>query len=223
AHPAPSVSARPLRARLSRPYPDAMFTGLVQAVGTVAAAVATPDGLDLTIDAPRWAHSPEHGASISVNGVCLTHTGRSGRPLTFRAVAETLSRSTLGDLRAADRVNLEHAVRADTLMGGHFVQGHIDALTRVRSVNADPADWRVEFDAAPPLLELLIPKGSVCIDGVSLTVARVGPDSFGVALIPTTLELTTLGALRPGSRVNIETDMIVRSVVNVLSLRAGRG
>lgn len=200
-----------------------MFTGLVQAVGVVTAAQSSHEGLDLTIDAGSWGYAPEHGASVCVSGVCLTHTGQSGRPLRFRAVAETLARTTLGDLRAGDRVNLEHAVRADTLMGGHFVQGHIDAVSRVRGVNADPADWRVEFEAGPGLLELMIPKGSVCIDGVSLTVARVGSDGFGVALIPTTLELTTLGSLKAGSRVNIETDMIVRSVVHVLNLRAGRG
>lgn len=201
-----------------------MFTGLVQAVGTVHEAHPSPAGLRLVIDPGAWPHRAAHGESISVSGVCLTHTGtESDRLLTFDAVSETLSKTTLGSLRAGGRVNLEHAVRADTLMGGHFVQGHVDAVGTVASVNADEKDWRVMFTAPASAMECMVPTGSVTIDGVSLTVAGVHGEgaerTFHVALIPTTLALTTLKALRAGDRVNIETDMIARTVVNFMRLR----
>jgi riboflavin synthase len=199
-----------------------MFTGLVQAVGTVAEARPSAAGLRLVIDPGAWPHRAAHGESISVSGVCLTHTGtESDRLLAFDAVAETLGKTTLGGLKPGSRVNLEHAVRADTLMGGHFVQGHVDAVGKVEAVNADERDWRVTFSAPPAVMECIVPTGSVCIDGVSLTVAGVesGGRRFWVALIPTTLELTTLRGLSVGDGVNIETDMIARTVVNFMRLR----
>jgi riboflavin synthase len=162
------------------------------------------------------------GDSICVNGVCLTVAGlgrgrawRGGRALEFDVIPETLSRTTLGDLKVGDGVNLEHAVTASTLMGGHFVQGHVDGVGRVVSVRRGD-DWRVRVRVPRELRALMIPKGSVCVDGVSLTIAALRTDGFEVALIPTTLERTTLSRLRAGDRVNIEADMLVKAVAAVL-------
>ncbi len=197
-----------------------MFTGLVQAIGEVRRAERLGPALRLTIEPLDWDHRPVHGASICVNGVCLTHTGtESDNLLTFDAVAETLARTTLGSLRPGSRVNLEHAVRAQDYLGGHSVQGHVDAVGRVESINPDPGDWRVRFSAPPRAMDCIVPKGSVCIDGVSLTITDTAADTFGVALIPTTLRLTTLGERRVGDEVNIETDVIARTVVEFLRRR----
>ena len=200
-----------------------MFTGLVQRVGTVAELSPTDRGARLVVDLGGWSHAPSPGDSISVSGCCLTVAGGvEGGRAAFDVVTETLARTTLGDRRPGDRVNLEHAVRADTLMGGHFVQGHVDALGDVVGVRDDPEDWRLEVAPGPDAMPCVAPKGSITIEGVSLTIASVGGDRFDVALIPTTLELTTLGSLRAGDRVNLETDIIARTVVSYLErTRAG--
>ncbi len=207
-----------------------MFTGLVQAVGRVEAINPTPAGAQLIIDPRQWAHAPAHGDSIAVSGCCLTvaqppHTPRapnrpaSDRLLHFDAVAETLRRTTLGSLRPGSPVNLEHAVRADTLMGGHFVQGHIEGVGRVTRINRDPADWRVTIESPADLMDAVIPKGSIAVEGVSLTVAAVDHNSFTIALIPTTLALTTLASLNEDDAVNLETDMLARAVAHILARR----
>ena len=176
-------------------------------------------GARLVVGPRGCGHRPAEGDSISVSGCCLT-VARGSDPargrIAFDVIPETLGKTILGDLKPGSRVNLEHAVRADTLMGGHFVQGHIDGVGAVRRVQADEADWRIEIGAPAELMDCIIPKGSIALDGVSLTIAEVFKDGFGVALIPTTLELTTLGALKAGSRCNIETDMIARQVAWVV-------
>lgn len=204
-----------------------VFTGLVQAVGRVAEVQRHGRGpaasVRLRVDGGSWGYRPELGDSIAVDGVCLTAAeigaGRSGRRgragVAFDVVPETLAKTTLGNLKVGDRVNLEHAVTAATLMGGHFVQGHVDGVGRVVSVREGP-DWRVRVRVPRELRPLMIPKGSVCVDGVSLTIAAVHADGFEVALIPTTLELTTLADLREGDGVNIEADMLVKAVASVL-------
>lgn len=209
-----------------------MFTGLIQAVGRITSITPTGDGAAcgsgggggggggarIEIDPGGWSHRPNVGDSIAISGCCLTlaePVTSAGRFL-FDAVRETLDRTTLGSLAPGHRVNLEHAVRADTLMGGHFVQGHIEGLATVARVQRKEADWRISFTAPDELMDATIPKGSIAIDGVSLTVARVDRNTFEVALIPTTLELTTLGDLREGDRVNIETDMLARAAVHAL-------
>ena len=191
-----------------------MFTGLVQAMGTVAGIEARGPGLRVRVDFGAWGHRPAVGDSIAIDGCCLTVVEFDGTVASFDAVRETVDLTTVGSRRAGDRVNLEHAVRADTLMGGHMVQGHIDGVGEVVSVTTEAGDCRVEVRPPRELMEFMVPKGSVAIDGVSLTVARVGPETVGVALIPATMAATTLGAIRVGDRVNIEADAMAKTVVH---------
>lgn len=200
-------------------YTRGVFTGLVQHVGSVASSEPSASGVRLVVDTRGWKHQPTVGDSISVSGVCLTVSPGSDPArglLAFDVIPETLDKTVLGGLAPGARVNLEHAVRADTLMGGHFVQGHIDGIGVVRRVQADPADWRIEIEAPADLMECITPKGSIALDGVSLTIAGVERWGFSVAIIPTTLELTTLGELKQGARCNLETDMIARQVAWVM-------
>jgi riboflavin synthase len=201
-----------------------MFTGIVQAIGRVAGAQAAASGLALTIDPGQWAHEPATGDSIAVDGVCLTVTERGpGRRLRFDVIRQTLDVTTLGALCAGDRVNLEHAVTPATLLGGHVVQGHVDGVATVTAVtcSAEEVRWRVE----PPahLADLIIDKGSVALAGVSLTVAALCGTAFEVALIPTTLRLTTLGDVRAGSQLNIEPDYLAKIVVQWLRRNGAPG
>jgi riboflavin synthase len=199
-----------------------MFTGLVQSIGTVTEARPSPAGLSLTIDPTPWTHTPAHGDSINVSGVCLTianHPDTASRAWRFDAIPETLSKTTLGSLRPGSRINLEHALRATDYLGGHFVQGHIDGIATVARVQPDPADWRIAFDIPEPLRIYLAPKGSIALDGVSLTIAALTPTGLEVALIPTTLEKTTLAALKLGDKVNVEMDMLAKMIVGLLRQR----
>lgn len=196
-----------------------MFTGLVQAVGIVTKLERLGRGPDapvrLSIDPGSWDHNPGPGDSISVSGVCLTVAKRpsaKARVWEFVAIPETLAKTTLGGLRVGSRVNLEHALTPSTLMGGHLVQGHVDGVGEVVSIRRGE-DWRVRVRVPVGLREFVVPKGSVCLDGVSLTIAKMYEDGLEVALIPTTLEMTTLGALKQGDAVNIETDMVVKTIV----------
>lgn len=194
-----------------------MFTGLVQAVGEVAGVQSHSQGIALQIHFRGWDHTPSVGDSISIAGVCLTVTRIEQDGLaSFDVIPESIARTTLSGLAPGDKVNLEHASRVDTLFGGHIVQGHVDGVGKVRSINKADGEWRV--DIAPPieLMPLIAPKGSITIDGVSLTVACVNADSFDVALIPVTLECTTLGKLKTDDQSNIETDVIARQVAHYL-------
>ena len=192
-----------------------MFTGLVEEAGEVVAR----EGTRLTVAAQRVHEDSELGASIAVNGVCLTVAARAGRELGFDLGPETLSRTALGDLRAGDRVNLERPLRLGGLVGGHLVQGHVDGVGIVTKLerDGDTARLRVEW-RDPALARLLIPQGSVAVDGVSLTVAALDATAFEIMLIPHTLDQTTLGGLAGGRRVNLEMDMIGKYVQRFLSL-----
>lgn len=193
-----------------------MFTGLVQAVGGVYALEPRPFGARLLVSPGAWDHSPSTGDSICVSGCCLT-LAEAGRAWAFDLVHETLAKTKLGGLRAGDRVNLEHSVTPTTLMGGHFVQGHVDGVGRVSTVQAGD-DWRLGVALDAELMPFMTPKGSVCLDGVSLTIA--GLDRAGrtieIALIPTTLERTTLGRLKAGDPINVEADVLAKTIVNVM-------
>ncbi|MGC8624507.1 MAG: riboflavin synthase [Phycisphaerae bacterium] len=195
-----------------------MFTGIVQALGTIVAATDTTAGRRFVVDIGELGPGIyQIGESMAVSGVCLTVVRVEPRgQLEFDAVRETLMVTTLGEKRAGDRVNLERSLRAGDAMGGHFVQGHIDAVAKVTRVQNDPADWRIYFALPAACRDLIVPKGSVALDGVSMTVATVDPTTFSVAVIPLTREKTTLGLLKNGDRVNIETDILNRTIVTYL-------
>lgn len=191
-----------------------MFTGLVQAMGEVIEAQTGPAGLRLRIQSPGW--TPADGDSISVSGVCLTQSGpSSGGILTFTAVPETLAATTLGTLRPGGRVNLERSMAVGDLMGGHSVQGHIDAVGTVERVQPAP-DYRIFIRPPAAFMKFVVPKGSIAVDGVSLTIAGVEPATFNIALIPTTLAKTTVSALKPGDPCNLESDILARTIVHYL-------
>jgi riboflavin synthase alpha subunit len=190
-----------------------MFTGIVRERGRVASADEGPNGLRLLVEAPLLAPGATVGDSVAVNGVCLTVTAADDGTLGFDAVPETLSRSSLGAVRAGDDVNLEPALRAGDPIGGHYVQGHVDAVGRVRSVEKETdGGVRVWFDASPAVLRYLVEKGSVAVDGVALTVTELDPAGFAVALVPHTLAATTLGAISRGASVNLEVDVLAKYV-----------
>ena len=196
-----------------------MFTGLVQALGIVLASTDIDAGKRLTVSLAELIDAPiQPGDSVCVSGVCLTVVKRANGNLQFDVITETLNRTSLGQKKSQDRVNLELSLRPDSFVGGHFVQGHVDAVATVAAVKEDAADWRITFAVPPDIMMYLVPKGSVAVDGVSMTIAEVGPNSFTLAVIPTTLERTTLSALRAGDKVNVETDILARTVVNWLNL-----
>jgi riboflavin synthase alpha subunit len=168
------------------------------------------------IEAPAVAGAADVGDSVSVSGCCLTVVRvRDGR-LRFDAVPETLSRSTLGDLEAGADVNLEPALRAGELLGGHYVQGHVDAVGRVRSAEPEGEGVRLRIEAPETVLRYCAEKGSIAVEGVSLTITELRPDSFAVALVPHTLAVTTLGSLAPGDRVNLEVDVLAKYVERLI-------
>ena len=193
-----------------------MFTGLVESTGTVASVERDGDGARLSVSTPLAAELAD-GDSIAVNGVCLT--ARAVQPDGFAAdvMAETLRRSSLGPLAAGDRVNLELPLRADGRLGGHVVQGHVDGIGTVASAVADGFARVVRVDAPADLLRYVVEKGSIAIDGVSLTVAAVDEDGFEVSLIPETLERTTFGSLEPGRTVNLEVDVLAKYVEKLIT------
>ncbi len=200
-----------------------MFTGIVEAVGQVVRIDHRGDLAALVIDAGIASGGAKVGDSIAVNGACLTVTACEGSRLSFEAVAETLQRTNLGDLAPGYAVNLERAVRADQRLDGHVVQGHVDATGRVRSLERRGDDVRLVVDCGREFADLLVDKGSVTIDGVSLTVVTAGSDGFDVALIPHTLEVTILGRRRPGDRVNLEADVLGKYVKKYVEKVLGSG
>ena len=191
-----------------------MFTGIIEHQGRVAALRPEAWGARLEIDACGWAHAPGDGDSVAVNGCCLTVVGapRPGEPLRFDVVPQTLALTTVGALRAGDAVNLEHAATPSTLLGGHLIQGHVDGVGEVLSVSNSGGEWRTRIGAPDSVAPFLLERGSVAVDGVSLTLAAVGPGWFEVALIPATLAKTTLRERAAGSRVNLEADHLAKMV-----------
>ena len=189
-----------------------MFTGLIREVGTVGSMV----GGRLTVEAPETAPGAQLGDSIAIDGVCLTVVARVASTLSFDAVPETLARTALGTLEQGSRVNLEPALRAGEPLGGHYVQGHVDGVGSVGTVMPAGGGTRVRFEAPVELLRYIVEKGSIAVQGTSLTVAAVDTAGFEVALIPHTLAATTLGSLLPGDRVNLETDVLAKYVEKLL-------
>jgi riboflavin synthase len=188
-----------------------MFTGLVADLGKVSAVDATADGVTLAVRT-RLAGEITEGDSVAVNGVCLTATAIAGEEFRAEVMHETLRRSSLAEVATGSDVNLELALRASDRLGGHIVQGHVDGLGAIRSVAADGFARVVTIAAPADLLRYVVEKGSIAVNGVSLTVVDVGGDAFSVSLIPETLERTTLGAAVPGTPVNLEVDVVAKYV-----------
>jgi riboflavin synthase len=185
-----------------------MFTGIVEEVGVVDSA-----GDRLVVSAPKVSSDSEVGSSVAVSGVCLTVVDRDGDRLAFDVSSETLRRSSLGRLRAGARVNLERSVTLLTRLGGHLVQGHVDGVGEVAAMTPEPdRGARLMVTVPDALRRFMVEKGPVALDGVSLTVASLDGDRFEVALVPFTLEATTLGAAAPGAEVNLEVDVIAKYV-----------
>ncbi len=194
-----------------------MFTGIVRERGRLVAVERTGAGVRLTLDAPETAQATAVGDSVSLDGCCLTATAVENGRLTFDAVPETLRRTTLGRLQDGAALNVEPAVRAGESLGGHYVQGHVDAVGRVRSVEPEGDGARIWFEAPREVLRYCAEKGSIAINGVSLTIAELAADSFAVALVPHTLAITTLGALVAGDEVNLEVDVLAKYVERLIA------
>ena len=189
-----------------------MFTGLVEEKGTVRQLKTSNSACDLTIEAPLVSEDVSIGDSIAINGCCLTVVSINGKLLTFQAGSETLGRTNLGQLQPESAVNLERSLQVGQRMGGHYVSGHVDALGTVDERN-DDGEWAEFWFRVPAeLTKQMAPKGSVTVDGISLTIVNVESDRFSVALIPHTLDVTTLGGRNVGDQVNIETDVLAKYV-----------
>lgn len=194
-----------------------MFTGIIKMLAPVEAVRRATGGARIVIDLEDLAAGAGRGDSVSVNGACLTVAEKRGSVCEFDAVAETLSRTTLGSLRPGDRVNIEPSLRVGDQLGGHFVLGHVDGIGEIAALTraGEGAEMQVSADAA--LAALMVPKGSVAVDGISLTLVGVGKAHFTCAVIPTTLQETTLGSRRPGDKVNVEADLLGKMVAKLLA------
>ena len=202
-----------------------MFTGLIESVCKVVSAVGTAGGIRLAVDLGRTGETVESGDSIAINGTCLTIASIRGTVAEFDVSAETLSKTTLGNLKIGSPVNVERAMQVTDKFGGHFVQGHIDAVGKVKKIEKK-GEFRIyAFEDDKEFSDYIIPKGSIAVDGVSLTIADVKDNNFTVAIIPATFENTIFKNYKVGDSVNIETDIICRIVKkqldNILPAKAG--
>ncbi len=198
----------------------AVFTGIVQEIGTVELAEATAaGGLRLALRAPETAARTASGDSVAVSGVCLTAVESNDGTIAFDAVPETLDRTTLSRLEPGARINVEPALRAGEPLGGHLVQGHVDCVGRVRSLEPEGDGARLTVELPPAVARLSVEKGSITLDGVSLTIADLGEDWVAIALVPHTLAATTLGRLKPGDELNAEADVVAKHVNRLLEAR----
>jgi riboflavin synthase len=194
-----------------------MFTGIVRELGRVVAVEGSADGVRLVVEAPQTAGAANVGDSVAINGVCLTVTETASGSLAFDAVPETLRRSSLDRLAPGRDVNVEPALRAGEPLGGHYVQGHVDGVGQIRASDPEGDGRRMWVDVPEELRRYLATKGSVAVEGVSLTVAELDDSGFAVALVPHTLAATTLGARTPGDPVNIEVDVLAKYVERLVS------
>jgi riboflavin synthase alpha subunit len=198
-----------------------VFTGIVRERGRIVSIEAASDGAHLVVEAPATAATSALGDSVSVDGCCLTAVAVEDGRLTFDAVPETLARTALGRLAPGSAVNVEPALRAGEPLGGHYVQGHVDAVGRIRSTQPEGEGRRVWIDAPPEVLRYCVEKGSIAVSGVSLTVAGLDDGAFVVALIPHTLAETTLGELEAGVEVNLEADVLAKYVERLVTASSG--
>lgn len=193
-----------------------MFTGLVVALGNIVSLEKRGKGARLFLEAAAISREAGLGDSIAINGTCLTVVEIRGTTLAFDISDETLRSSNLGELKVGDRVNLEPALRLSDRLGGHFVTGHIDGPGRIRSKGLEGEVYKIVIETAPWIAEYLVEKGSVAVDGISLTVVDVMRDGFSLVIIPHTAQLTTLGFKGPGDRVNVEVDILGKYVAKYL-------
>ena len=193
-----------------------MFTGIIEELGTISAFEKTAGGARMAVDASLIVSDTADGDSIAVNGVCLTALNVNAASFTADLSQETLDRSTLGTLKVGSRVNLERAVTPATRLGGHIVQGHVDGRGKFISAIQSGDFWTVRIGFPPEMAKYLVYKGSVCVEGISLTVAALGDTFFDIAVIPKTWELTNLSTLEPGDDVNLEADVIAKYVERMM-------
>lgn len=190
---------------------------MVRELGVVVEATEAAGGLALVVSAAETASRTAVGDSVALDGVCLTAAAVDGHNLSFHAVPETIARTTLGGLEPDREVNVEPALRVGDELGGHYVQGHVDGVGRIQSVEAEGEGLRVFVEAPAEILRYCVEKGSITVSGVSLTVAELAADAFAVALVPHTLSVTTLARLEPGQRVNLEVDVLAKYVERLIA------
>jgi riboflavin synthase len=193
-----------------------MFTGLIQEVGTIVSVTSNTEGKEFIIKAPGLIKEIQIDDSVATNGCCLTATQIKGDTFKVQAIHMTLEKTSVGDLKSGDKVNLELSLRPQDRLGGHFVQGHVNALGKIKQIKTMGANWEIEVSIPADLRKYMISEGSICIDGISLTIARLSPTSLTVAIIPHTLEKTTLGTKKVGDHLNLEVDMIAKYIENFL-------
>lgn len=193
-----------------------MFTGLIKTICSVKSAFTSDGGMRLAVDLGKLADDCKLGDSIAVNGVCLTIAQLRGSLAEFDVSDETLIKSTLGKLKSSSPVNVELALKAADRFGGHFVLGHVDGTAKIKAIERKRQFADIQFAADPELLAQMVVKGSVAVDGISLTIANMNANSFSVSIIPETLKQTTLGQAKTGDMVNIETDIIIKTITKQL-------
>ena len=193
-----------------------MFTGIVRERGRLVSKDGGAEGVRLEVEAPQTAATTAVGDSVALDGCCLTATEVADGRIAFHAVPETLRRSTLDRATPGEELNVEPALRAGEPLGGHYVQGHVDGVGRVAAATPEGDGLRVRIEASPELLRYCVEKGSIAVNGVSLTIAGLEDHAFDVALVPHTLTATTLGRIRPGDEVNLEADVLAKYVERLL-------
>jgi len=193
-----------------------MFTGLIQEVGIIESISTNTEGKEFVIKAPKLIKDIQIDDSVATNGVCLTATAIRGETFRVQAIHMTLEKTSIGFLKSGDKVNLELSLRAQDRLGGHMVQGHVNSLGKIKHINTTGENWEIQVSFAPEYRKYMISEGSICLDGVSLTIARLGPDNLTVAIIPHTLEKTTFSTKKVGDHLNIEVDMVAKYIENFL-------
>ncbi len=193
-----------------------MFTGLIQEMGTIKSITTNTEGKEFVIEAPKLIQEIGIDDSVATNGVCLTATKILGNTFRVQAVHMTLEKTSIGYLKQGDKVNLELSLRPTDRMGGHMVQGHVNALGKIKNIEITGANWEIQVEFPADLRKYMISEGSVTLDGISLTIARLGMSELTVAIIPHTLEKTTLGSKNVGDFLNIEVDIVAKYIENFL-------
>lgn len=198
-----------------------MFTGLIQEVGTIVSVTQNTEGKEFVIKAPNLIKDIQIDDSVATNGCCLTATEVKGDTFKVQAIHMTLQKTSIGFLKPNDKVNLELSLRPHDRLGGHFVQGHVNALGKIKQIKRMGENWEIEVSFPADLRKYMISEGSISLDGISLTIAKLTPETLTVAIIPHTLEKTTLGTKKIGDHLNLEVDMIAKYIENFLRFDKG--